>query len=223
MTDTSDSPITEPGAADETSSLAVRVDDAASTGVEEAAADEAAPAPLFPLAGRGRKGYERAAVEAFLGNAREAFERPDEVALGSGDVRAAGFPVVRRGYDIAAVDAALTRLEDAFAAREREQAIARSGPDDWVTRAREEAQTILNRIGRPRKRRFDRVGALRYGYRVDEVDFVMDKISGYLQAGSGANVAQVRSVAFQMQRGGYREAQVDALLDSVVEVMLAVE
>jgi len=33
---------------------------------------------------------------------------------------------------------------------------------------------------------------------------------------------QVRAVAFRMQRGGYREAQVDAVLDAVVEVMLAV-
>jgi DivIVA domain-containing protein len=32
----------------------------------------------------------------------------------------------------------------------------------------------------------------------------------------------VRDAAFRMQRGGYREEQVDALLDATVEVMLAV-
>jgi len=63
---------------------------------------------------------------------------------------------------------------------------------------------------------------LRYGYRVDEVDMVADKIAGYLAEGSNVTVEQVRSVAFRMQRGGYREAQVDAVLDAVVEVMLAV-
>ncbi|WP_354002861.1 DivIVA domain-containing protein [Microbacterium elymi] len=32
----------------------------------------------------------------------------------------------------------------------------------------------------------------------------------------------MRTVAFRMQRRGYREAQVDAVLDAVVDVMLAV-
>jgi DivIVA domain-containing protein len=32
----------------------------------------------------------------------------------------------------------------------------------------------------------------------------------------------VRTVAFQAQRGGYREAQVDLVLDAVTRVMLAV-
>ncbi|MBN9181568.1 MAG: DivIVA domain-containing protein, partial [Microbacterium sp.] len=56
----------------------------------------------------------------------------------------------------------------------------------------------------------------------DEVDLVSDKIAGYLAPGEPVPVEQARSVAFRMQRGGYREAQVDALLDGVVEVMLAV-
>lgn len=66
------------------------------------------------------------------------------------------------------------------------------------------------------------MGWLHYGYRVDEVDLVADKIAHYLEAGEGVSVDQVRAVAFRMQRGGYREDQVDAVLDAVVEVMLAV-
>ncbi|MGL1204229.1 DivIVA domain-containing protein [Vibrio parahaemolyticus] len=34
---------------------------------------------------------------------------------------------------------------------------------------------------------------------------------------------QVRAVAFRMQRGGYDELQVDAVLDAVVTVQLAVD
>ena len=49
-----------------------------------------------------------------------------------------------------------------------------------------------------------------------------DKLARYLADGEPVSVEQVRSVAFRMQRGGYREAQVDAVLDAVVEVMLAV-
>ena len=49
-----------------------------------------------------------------------------------------------------------------------------------------------------------------------------DKVARYLETGDAVTVEQVRSVAFRMQRGGYREAQVDAVLDAVVDVMLAV-
>ncbi|KAA9153770.1 DivIVA domain-containing protein, partial [Microbacterium lushaniae] len=81
---------------------------------------------------------------------------------------------------------------------------------------------VLDRLLRPHGQRFDRVGVLRYGYRVDEVDLVADKIARYLAAGEPVTADQVRAVAFRMQRGGYREEQVDAVLDAVVEVMLAV-
>ena len=36
------------------------------------------------------------------------------------------------------------------------------------------------------------------------------------------SIDEVRTVAFRPRRGGYREAQVDMLLDTVVDVMLAV-
>ena len=61
-----------------------------------------------------------------------------------------------------------------------------------------------------------------YGYRIDEVDLVARKLIGYFERGEPVTVEQVRQTAFRMQRRGYREAQVDALLDAVVEVMLAV-
>ena len=51
----------------------------------------------------------------------------------------------------------------------------------------------------------------------------MNKLARYLETGSGATLEQVRGVAFRLQRGGYREVQVDAVLDAVVEIMLAVE
>ena len=81
---------------------------------------------------------------------------------------------------------------------------------------------MLDRLTRPKRHRFRRVGLLRYGYRIDEVDLVTDKIARFLEDGEPVTVDQVRSVAFRMQRRGYSEAQVDAVLDAVVEVMLAV-
>lgn len=200
------------------------------SGQEILAADESAPAEVeparhaFPRVRRRERGYDAAAVDAFLDRARAAFEA-DETDAGqvtAASVRDVSFPLVRGGYVVAAVDAALGRVEDAFAAQERALALSRLGARAWVEQQRADAQVILDRLSRPRRARFERVSVARYGYRLEEVDLVADKIAGYLADGTGVSVEQVRSVAFRMQRGGYREAQVDALLDAVVEIMLAV-
>lgn len=184
--------------------------------------DDRRTSALFPDAPGRTKGYEKRAVDHFLARAREAFESDVEGALRSTEVRATAFPLVRGGYAIAPVDAALGRVEDAFAAREREHALSRLGARAWVAETRDTAQVVLDRLRRPAGHRFDRVGFLRYGYRVDEVDVAADRIAGYLASGDPITAEQVRSVAFRMERGGYREQQVDAVLDAVVEVMLAV-
>ncbi|GAB3272005.1 DivIVA domain-containing protein [Microbacterium sp. MEC084] len=179
-------------------------------------------APPFPAARGREKGYDRAAVDAFLAEARAAFEAGSESALDARTVRETAFPLRRGGYDVGAVDAALARIEDAFAARERERAIAESGPEAWVERARAEAQVILDRLTRPRGERFDRVGRLAYGYAPDEVDAVAERLTRFFESGDPVTVEQVRAAAFRPVRGGYREEQVDAVLDAVVDVMLAV-
>ncbi|AZS43936.1 DivIVA domain-containing protein [Microbacterium oleivorans] len=168
-----------------------------------------------------RKGYEPNAVDAFLASARAAFEA-DDATLTSDDIRAAAFPLVREGYAVDAVDAALARIEDAFAQRERAAAMSQRGARAWVGASRALAQEILNRLSRPARHRFRRVSPLRFGYRVDEVDLVAGRIARYLEAGEGLTIEQVRTVAFRMQLRGYDEAQVDAVLDSVVDVMQSV-
>ncbi|KAA9110700.1 DivIVA domain-containing protein [Microbacterium rhizomatis] len=196
------------------------------TTIPDPQTDSVAPAPApFPITTGRTKGYERRAVDAFLSRARIAFEADADTTsapLTAADVRNAAFSLTRRGYVIASVDAALSRIEDAFAAQEREEALEIAGAREWVGRTRETAQVVLDRLARPRGRRFQRVSVLQYGYRIDEVDLVTDKLARYLETGDSVTVEQVRAVAFRMQRGGYREVQVDAVLDAVVEVMLAV-
>ncbi|MBN9223460.1 MAG: MFS transporter permease [Microbacterium sp. SCN 70-27] len=182
--------------------------------------DETTPAP-FPRATGRTKGYSPVDVDAFLARARSSFESPDG-DVDAGVIRTAAFPLVKHGYQVGAVDAALGRIEDAFAAREREQALGRAGARAWVGQSRELAQEVLDRLSRPKGKRFRRVGPLRFGYRIDEVDIVADKLARFLESGEPLSVEQVRSVAFRMQRRGYSETQVDAVLDAVVEVMLAV-
>lgn len=180
-----------------------------------------APSP-FPIAHGREKGYDREAVDSFLAEARAAFEAGAASTVDARAVREVAFPLRRGGYDVSAVDAALSRIEDAFASRERERAIEAAGPEEWVKRARAEAQVILDRLRRPRGERFDRVGALSYGYAPDEVDLVADRLARYFEAGEPITVEQVRAAAFRPVRRGYREEQVDAVLDAVVDVMLAV-
>lgn len=179
----------------------------------------AAP-PAFTLTSGRTRGYHRAAVDAFLASARTAFEGAGD--LSAFDVRTASFPLVKGGYVVAEVDAALSRVEDAFAARERDRAVRSSGAGAWVERARDDAQLILDHLARQRRRRFARTSALTFGYRVDEVDHVANRIVRYLRDGEALTAEQLRSAAFRMQRGGYREEQVDALLDATIDVILAV-
>ncbi len=175
----------------------------------------------FPVVTGRQKGYHPAAVDTFLDAARRAFESDDDT-LTADDVRLASFPLVRDGYVVEDVDAALARVEDAFAARARARAVRREGVESWVSKARADAQVILDHLGRERRHRFARTGFLTFGYRKDEVDHVTDRIAGFLRDGDELTIDQVRKAAFRMQRGGYREEQVDALLDATVEVMLAV-
>ena len=187
--------------------------------IDEQTAPQAPPA--FALTTGRTRGYHRTAVDTFLASARRAFETGRD-EMGAVDVRPASFPLVKGGYVVADVDAALGRVEDAFAAREREQVVRSRGAGAWVEQAREDAQLILDHLARPRRHRFARTGVLTFGYRIDEVDHVTTRIVRYLRDGEGLTAEQLRSAAFRMQRGGYREEQVDALLDAAIDVILAV-
>jgi DivIVA domain-containing protein len=177
--------------------------------------------PSFRVARGRERGYHRAAVDTFLAAARESFEA-ETGELTADEIRVASFPLVKGGYVIGDVDAALGRIEDAFAARRRDEAVRDGRAEQWVQDARSQAQVILDHLARDRRHKFARTGFLSFGYRVDEVDHVASRIVRFLRDGDELTVEQLRSAAFRMQRRGYREEQVDALLDATVDVMLAV-
>ncbi len=178
----------------------------------------------FPRARKGRHGYDIDEVEDFLEDARRAYtaDNPEVAVVTAETIRTTAFSMHKGGYSTTHVDAALERLEDAFASREREREIARQGDEGWYASARATAQEILDRVVRPKGRKFQRVTVLTIGYSVADVDAFADRIAGYFQSGAPLTVDEVRTVAFRPQRGGYREAQVDFLLDTVTSVMLAV-
>ncbi len=62
----------------------------------------------------------------------------------------------------------------------------------------------------------------RRGYDPDEVDRFLIRVQRYFRESRPMSVDEVRKVVFHTRRGGYSEAQVDLLLDAVIDVMLAV-
>jgi DivIVA domain-containing protein len=177
----------------------------------------------FPRTDKKTLGYHAAQVDEFLESARKAYDGTDESAqLTAEDIRHTAFRMHKGGYSPAHVDAALERLEDAFAVRDRERAARQHGKQAWLEDARGLAQEIVNRLGRPAGHRFTRVSFLSVGYSRADVDRFANKLVRYFDDGFPVSVDDVRTAVFRPQRGGYREAQVDATLDSVVDVMLAV-
>ena len=178
----------------------------------------------FPRARKSHPGYSIEQVEEFLEQARTAYTA-DRGSLGTvtaESIRTTAFVMEKGGYSTKHVDAALERLEDAFAARERERAFAEVGDAAWYAAARASAQEILNRLARPAGQKFSRTGIFTDGYDTKAVDAFADRLVGYFQNGKPMSVEQVRAVAFPSKKRGYTEGQVDLLLDSVINVMLAV-
>ncbi len=177
----------------------------------------------FPRARKNKRGYNTDQVEDFLDEARQAYAVIDgPSSMTAESIRLAAFSMQRGGYSPSHVDAALERLEDAFAARERERVLSQLGEEAWYSRARHTAQAILNRLDRPLGRRFKRVNFLVVGYHPKDVDAFCRRLKRYFQDGKPMSVEEVRTVAFRTKRGGYSEAQVDRVLDAVIDVMLAV-
>ena len=178
----------------------------------------------FPRTRKSRRGYSVDQVEDFLEDARRAYSaEPHEPAVvNATNIRQMAFALEKGGYSPVHVDAALERLEDAFATRERERAIQERGDEAWYAEARTIAKEILDRLARPVGHRFDRGSFLSNGYHCKDVDAFARRLVNYFQDGKPMSIDEVRMVAFRPKKGGYREAQVDLLLDAVVNVMLAV-
>ncbi|MFC3688327.1 DivIVA domain-containing protein [Aquipuribacter hungaricus] len=168
---------------------------------------------LFERAGRLRKGYSRRQVEDFLARARGVWDAGGPPGpLTSWHVRTVGFDLRRGGYDIAEVDTALDRIEDAFVSRE--EAAAPEG-------LREAEDAVLARLEREDGHRFPAASWTRAGYRAEEVDELCRRVREHLVLGRDLTVDDIRTAVFRPRRGarGYREAPVDAYLDRVVDVM----
>ena len=176
----------------------------------------------FPAAPKGQRGYDVSEVETFLAEARAAYTGGADSSIDSAHIRRTAFAMKKGGYSTAHVDQALERLEDAFASRERERSVGEAGDEGWFSEARTTAEQIVARLDRQPGQRFDRVSVLTVGYHPKDVDRLARRLQGYFTDGKALSIDEVRGSVFRAKRGGYRESQVDLVLDAVVDVMLAV-
>jgi DivIVA domain-containing protein len=178
----------------------------------------------FQRVRRFAKGYDRKQVDAFLVRADLALQGALPSVTAS-EIRQAGFELVRRGYQVEAVDEVLDEME--LQAVLLAAATSRRGRVDPVA----EAEFLRKELSAPYMRRFPRVRFPRRGYDLDDVDEFVDRVCTALDAAvasvaadtGGLTVAEVRTVAFRPKRGGYSEDAVDEALDRVVEMMLLIE
>ncbi|WP_240739919.1 DivIVA domain-containing protein [Leucobacter triazinivorans] len=178
----------------------------------------------FPLASGSQRGYAPEQVDDFLARARAAYEGAtgEPETMTAEEVRRTAFAVKRGGYAPRYVDAALDRLEEVFFERRRRALLREQGEDAWWAETRQLLSEVRGRIQRARGRRFRRRGMFATGYRRSQVDAFLDRISEMFERRELAlQPAEVRDVVFHSEWRGYDEDQVDALLDAVVELILA--
>ncbi len=195
----------------------------------------------FARVGRREFGYAVRQVDHFLAKARGYYNADDpendgdrssdsrssdSEAVTSNEVRAMSFRPVRGGYEPRAVDAAMDRLEDVFAQRERDRTIAAEGQDAWLRQIGRTAAVLRGRLHRPAGARFRRpVKKNSPSYNIEDVDRLCDELLQYLEQDLPLSVDVVRRAVFRGARGahGYEENQVDAFLDRVVELMAGID
>lgn len=173
----------------------------------------------FKRVGADELGYEPKDVDAIVELARAQFANPGSHVLDASTLRNTQFGVSKGGYQIAAVDAALDRLDDAFAAQEANRLLVRGGhqgAEDFV----HGLESVLKaRLVRPARNRFARQRWYLKGYSVRQVDALLRLISLDLAGADQISPALLREAMFSPRWGGYNEAQVDAFIDRTVQFL----
>lgn len=182
----------------------------------------------FARVGRREFGYNAKQVDRFLTRARTFYnsDGTDGEPVTSSDVRTMAFDPARGGYEPRAVDAALDRLEDVFAQRERDALIESNGEQAWLMHIGRISAVLRGRLHRPPGERFRRPSRNNaISYNTADVDALCNELLGYFENDMPLSVDVVRRAVFReaIGQGGYEETQVDAFLDRVVELMAAID
>lgn len=164
-------------------------------------------------------GYDPADVDPVIDLARRQFAEPTSRVIDASQLRASQFRLVKGGYQIAEVDQALERLDDAFAVNEAKRLTAQRGHHGAFLFLEELKATLLGRAQRPAGHKFKRNPFWVKGYSKHQVDILLATVAGYFEGIDRVSVEQLRRVVFSPRWGGYVENQVDAYIDRVVEYL----
>lgn len=171
----------------------------------------------FNRAGKRRLGYSISQVDEFLKTAREQYNDPSLSLVSAMDVRATRFELEKNGYSISVVDAALEKLEDAFAAAEFGKELKNQGYFEFAEDLNEVRKLVLARCNRRSKKKFRKRKWPNKGYSTKQVDAFCSQLGNKIEKKSKLTVKELRVATFKLKRGGYAEYQVDAFLEKVVE------
>lgn len=173
----------------------------------------------FPLTKKSRFGYVPEQVDSFIAMARDQYDHPEGYLIAADQIRETEFDLVKGGYDVQKVDAALDRIEDALADREisrKRETRGNLAVSDQLERVTE---VVRGRLDRPKRKRFARASWPTRGYNRREVDKLCNLILEHMVNGEQIQMSEVRRTVFSDQRGGYAENQVDAFIDRVIQIL----
>ena len=173
----------------------------------------------FPIAEAKQTGYNKEQVDKFVELARVQYGDSNLEVVSSNLIRNTEFDLVLEGYQIAAVDTAMDRLEDAFAAREIQRQKLFRGEFAVNDRLDRIVEIVRGRLARPKRKKFGHVVWILRGYDRKQVDALCLQIENHLNNGIPLQLNVVRRAIFKAKRRGYVESEVDAFIDRVIEIL----
>lgn len=203
--------------------------------------EEADGTTTIARVGKRKKGYDVHQVDAFLEQAHALYEA-DGIQLHRSDIQDASFDIVKGGYAIPQVDAALERLEQAVTDKQTQYDIAQLGRVAWKAQTEAQFQELDRHAQRAEGQRFAPAQPKTPSYDRKQVDRLIDRVLAKAEAeleriSAGSSGRQgpeadptltsqyVEGVSFTQRKGkhGYDERQVDYYLNACVNLLASLE
>lgn len=203
--------------------------------------EEADGTTTIARVGKRKKGYDVHQVDAFLEQAHALYEA-DGIQLHRSDIQDASFDIVKGGYAIPQVDAALERLEQAVTDKQTQYDIAQLGRVAWKAQTEAQFQELDRHAQRTEGQRFAPAHPKTPSYDRKQVDRLIDRVLAKAEAeleriSAGSSGSQgpeadptltsqyVEDVSFTQRKGkhGYDERQVDYYLNACVNLLASLE
>lgn len=203
--------------------------------------EEADGTTTIARVGKRKKGYDVHQVDVFLEQAHALYEA-DGIQLHRSDIQDASFDIVKGGYAIPQVDAALERLEQAVTDKQTQYDIAQLGRVAWKAQTEAQFQELDRHAQRAEGQRFAPAQPKTPSYDRKQVDRLIDRVLAKAEAeleriSAGSSGRQgpeadptltsqyVEDVSFTQRKGkhGYDERQVDYYLNACVNLLASLE